>query len=793
MTDIEKSSYGFYINNATISQENYSASLTPLQISEKFVDYNHSTILYKDTVFYLHLYNSLYLALYKYNDENNNDVSKFTTLINNLVIKLDTTTTIITSPATSIGVLVTAGTVASPTYTFTYYTRFLITAYTNTLGSVTKGQVLTYTVTDKPSGTILYTQNNLNEYINYDGTTTDAYNAGLTLYTLTFTPAVSSDFTVNTNKYYTRSGSVGSFVYTLISSQPNTYTSATNDNLTTTQATAIANLALITSGNNYTQIELYKLSSSTTANPLTYTSPTPTIVFKVLTPTKYSFILNAVSGDSSVSTSTSRTVIDINPYYKDYLKFTYKKYLPILTNITDFYNPADLTAAIIPITAKEAVSGGAAAIAETIYDLSINKSSYSDITLPKTTDYTDNIRQNLLKYILKDILNTRPETIMGYLLWHKINFNVNLYKLSIQYIIRANYLHNSDISTYKLLAKDDLFKSITLVVTTSSAQSAGYPRSTYLIATNTYIENMKTNIDTLTNNVFSIDTNDYLSNKYQYTTKIENLTKIKEDYEKIQNSLNIAVKEYNKHLKNFTNIKQYASYIVIFLIILIIATIIITILPTITPEIKSTYYVITFIILSIVTYFFNNRFNHVNLYEKFTIQADPINYWSDKTNYAKNHYYFYNNTIDNITAFNEAVKKLTNKVRNNIYTIGDKTFTVDANTYLYKLYLEKKNQLEVNRLKKVSLTNFIESMKKQVLYLFNIIVFISNLIIILLLGLMLYSGVPFLLPYIIALCVILTVILVVYFMIAIIQPTRMIASKNYWANNRPDADILNNL
>ena len=776
-----KSSYQLYIDDATISQENYSASLTPAVISERFVDYGQSTNLYRDTVFYLHLYNSLYLALYKFNDENNNDVAKFKNLFDNLKIVFENSIAIGTSSATSIGVLIVggSGTVASPyTYTFTYYTKSLITAYSHTIGSVTNGQVLTYTAT--AASVPVYTKNSSGVYTKYDGTANNAYKAGITLYTLTFTPALSSDFTTPaTNIFYTRSLVSSVYVYTNIATQPSAFVSATNADLTTTNT---GTPIVITTHTDTTSIVVYK--KTTTSGVISYTA-IDTVIYKVLADTIYSFNLTAVSSAGFVSKSNNDTpTIDVNAYYNDYLKFTYKKFLPILKEIGTYFNSATLENVIIPETSTASI----------YVEAGFSKAGTSSFVKPDTKEYTDEIRQNMLKYILKDILyNNTHETIMGYLMWHKINYNVNLYKLGIQYIIRANYLHNSDISVYKLLAKDDLFKSTTLVVTTSSAQTAGYPRTTYLLATNTYIDKMKENIGELITNNFDIDTNDYLSNKYEYTTKITNLNNIKTDYEKIQNSLNIVVKEYNKHLKNFTNIKQYASYIVIFLIILIIATILITILPTITPEIKSTYYVVTFIILSIVTYFFNNRFNHVNLYEKFTIQADPINYWSDKTNYAKNHYYFYNNTIDNITAFNEAVKKLTNKVRNNIYTIGDKTFSTNANTYLYKLYLEKKNQNEVNRLKKVSLTNFIESMKKQVLYLFNIIVFISNLIIILLLGLMLYSGVPFLLPYIIALCVILTVILVVYFMIAIIQPTRMIASKNYWANNRPDADILNNL
>lgn len=107
--------------------------------------------------------------------------------------------------------------------------------------------------------------------------------------------------------------------------------------------------------------------------------------------------------------------------------------------------------------------------------------------------------------------------------------------------------------------------------------------------------------------------------------------------------------------------------------------------------------------------------------------------------------------------------------------------------------MEKKNLNEANRLKKVSLTNLIEGMKKQILYLFNIILLLSCLTIILLLGLMLHSTYPFLIIYILILCSILVIITIIYFIFAIIQPTRMVANKNYWANNRPSENILSKL
>jgi hypothetical protein len=79
----------------------------------------------------------------------------------------------------------------------------------------------------------------------------------------------------------------------------------------------------------------------------------------------------------------------------------------------------------------------------------------------------------------------------------------------------------------------------------------------------------------------------------------------------------------------------------------------------------------------------------------------------------------------------------------------------------------------------------IEILKKQINYLFNIVFFISCFAIILLISLVIYSTAPQLYIFVIILCIVLISILMIYFTFAIIQPTRMIANKNYWASVNP--------
>jgi hypothetical protein len=128
-----------------------------------------------------------------------------------------------------------------------------------------------------------------------------------------------------------------------------------------------------------------------------------------------------------------------------------------------------------------------------------------------------------------------------------------------------------------------------------------------------------------------------------------------------------------------------------------------------------------------------------------------------------------------------------------MYTIGSKTFSQDANIYLYNLYLEKKKLIESNKIKSINLFNFIEIIKKNMNYLNNIILIISLFSIILLISLIIYSIVPFLYIFIIVICIILISVLIIYFVFTIVQPTRMIANKKYWASVNPSSKTINRI
>ena len=281
---------------------------------------------------------------------------------------------------------------------------------------------------------------------------------------------------------------------------------------------------------------------------------------------------------------------------------------------------------------------------------------------------------------------------------------------------------------------------------------------------------------------------DFLIEKNKYISKINILNSLTDEYNKIQDNLNISIKLYNQQYKVYNIIKKYAIYVIIALIIKIIIIFFLSIFPIFSNEIKYGIYIILLIILIIITFIYYINFKYINLYEKFYSQPPLITKSSPSQNTE-----FYNVISPYINKYIKAVKELLDDLRMNIYTVGSKSFSQDTNTYLYKYYLEKKKKNTNNNIKLTNLFNIIEVIKKQIIYLFNIVFIIACFIIILLISLILYLIVPYLYIYIIILCVILITILMIYFAFAIIQPTRMIANKNYWANNNPSKNTIENL
>jgi hypothetical protein len=495
-----------------------------------------------------------------------------------------------------------------------------------------------------------------------------------------------------------------------------------------------------------------------------------------------SILFNATGSDSSVIATHNSNYSNILSSYK-----------PILSNINT----------LIPGTKKSNLL-----YINTDKTTLLQESNILDRTnsLPSIPNEKKILKLNTtkLKEIIEEILSQKPENILGYLLYKKIYYNIILYNISIQNSIRANYL-NDTIPTYGGVATSSNIISTGDFGNISNCIGIG----SNITQECSNLKNVNTTITNHTSNIISLNTthfnnslnNDYLIEKNKYINKISALNSLRDEYVKIQDKLNVSTKLYNQQYINYNSIKKYATYVIIALIIIVVSIIIISLFPIFSNQTKNAIYIILLILMIVITFLYYTNFKYVNLYEKFATQtsstltfltsnANIISVPTSKNNIHKG---FYNFLMPEMNKYANAYNELLNNMRININTIGSKSFSQDSNIYLYNLYLEKKRQIEHNKIKLTNLFNMIEIFKKQINYLFNIVFFISCFAIILLISLVIYSTDPHLYIFVIVLCVVLISILMIYFTFAIIQPTRMIANKNYWAIINPSKNTMGKL
>lgn len=495
--------------------------------------------------------------------------------------------------------------------------------------------------------------------------------------------------------------------------------------------------------------------------------------------------------------------------------------IPILDNISDIN---DFTADTSSTLFGSYTPAGESAITNTITDYTETMVKASDFNTGSFSfEYDTTSRYNMFKKIIKGILSQGHENIMSYLLYYTVYFHVIVYNVCIQNEINQMYLHNvsnnnavvtSGSSTKAAALKDKYASGVGNAANLPEFTSGPYAAN--VTAINSLIRNLRQNVGTLQGGYLANGSAEYADSKAKYGTKIEVLNEIKREFDKIQNELNLTIKDYNKYIKNFKNMKNYASFVIMVLIAIIIITILVTVLDSITPNFKSHFYVIGFILLSFITFVYYNKFKYINLYERFTTNVANSDIYTstastlppgstapvaDSAACIRNtidinnevahaplrnkHKIFVNEIASELNTYNNAISTLISGVSTNLYTSNYGVFTKDGNNYLYNLYIEKKSQNEANRIKKVALANMLDTMKRHIVYLFNVILLISLLTIVLLLGLILFSNFPLFLTPIIILCVILIIIIIIYFINSIVQPTRMLINKNYWANKNP--------
>ena len=397
-----------------------------------------------------------------------------------------------------------------------------------------------------------------------------------------------------------------------------------------------------------------------------------------------------------------------------------------------------------------------------------------------------------LPYYINEFFNQGIVNFKGYLIDKKIKLNTVLFNINIQNKIREQYLNNSNLSDGSGNVGNNLERSLTIVNLVSKSPITSNDSNVSNIIAN--INTNKTAIESIATNSFNTTQNTYLLEKNKYINKITFLNNLKDEFVKTQDKLNLSLKLYNQQLKNYNQIKYYATFVVIALIIIIILIISLSVFPIFSKDTLNAIYIVLLIVQIVLTFLYYSNFKYVNLYEKFYLTPPtcdaPLNspikkYTSTNNLHIANHAKIYELLNTPITTYLTAINNLNDKLRMSIYTLDSQSFSQDSNKYLYNMYLEKKRSVEINKTKLINYFNMIEVIKKQINYLFNVIFAISCFSIIILLGLVMYSSVPQLYIFIIVLCVILIIILMIYFTFTIIQPTRMIVNKNYWAISNP--------
>ena len=759
-----KDSYDKLVQKSVIN-DNYALKSHDELRNNIFIPCNFIDIFYNDSLFYLHFHSALYIELLKYNIDNRFDITKFQTLINNLKIEFDNISTV-SSEVRVTGIQVnnrgnyqTSSTISitdsknifnyTPIINTGIRSDFLISGGTG----FQSGDIITFTLPD----------NGISAKITVNSVTTPSGEIS------------KIDIENRGNGYTTSSITIDNIL------------SVTRKNLSISPSKV--NLT-ITNGEIVKYIDTVSISTPKFQNKVFKSDELGTILISGGTP---------VSGLSSASSASLNYIMDQNPIgvLDASFKFTFRtnnlpynlttQYFtddtaynnllvnktPILDNISSISSTFDTTT-MIDSSTKEDVGGTSLQYSKTSLNAYIIKNN-------PDANYSNDERKNKFNKVLKILFNNSASNILSYLNYTIRYYNIIVFNTSIQRIIYEKYLNNNSIN----MSIQDVF------ITNDDAKN----KLNNII---THINNMKNNIITLKDNT-SKDNNIFVNSKDDYIDRIRLLNESTNEYNNNQDSLNNIIKNYNSYFYNYNKIKIYANSIIIFLIILIIFTIIVTFLPYFNINSKNTYYTLILLLLLILTYIFYNKFSYINLYENFDCNSQKNSYKTDYTsgeinnNNKLNNTYFFNKLYEAINEYNKIYKQYSDNMGSAIFTSDNKVFEEDGNNYLNSLYIEKNRKIDLFRIKRINLINLIETIKKEIIYLFNIIVIFCLTIIVLLIALLIYTNIPNSIIFIIIFIIIALLLIFYYFTIAIVQPTRLIANKNYWSNKNPSKETINKL
>ncbi len=736
---------------------------------------------YYDTLFYLHLHFSLYLELLNFNVKNNFDITAFSNLWSAINIKfVNTGQSSLTSSITSTGYSITSFSInnkgngysiigasgnAGPLITFVSSS-----GNTEVVGSTTVEygllDIITSGFTVTPASEQTAHDFQIGDTINFTAPVNGTAAVGVIKNIDASRNITQIEITTRGNGY---SRSVAPAVTSITVGNTNTARGSTITFATSHVTGYIASASVTNTSKVYRTIGNFVVSSQVGVVTEAKVSPITTIdTIGFINGTEYVFNLAEFNRNyyNTLSYTNAERVNLIN------------NKIPRIEGITYYPNTAGDKPSLFNIPAINSYTRASTNIIQNV------------------VNYNDG-RLNNFNNVLKTIFDQDVKDILGFLAYQVRYYNVIVLNTSIQRMIYKYYLNDNSISM-----------SISGIFEPNNAKYANLTNIT------THISNMKENLDAIREDVKNVN-NIYSESKADYPGKITKLQNNEKDYTKIQDALNNTAKNYNQYYNNYNKLKIYASSIIIFLIILIIATIVITVIPYFNANSKNTYYILILILLIILTVLFYNNFSQVNYYEKFTVvsqsddikrfnifsctDANKVSYDPNSRNTAQNNahrqnnYTFFNTISDYLISYNNAYSDLNTQMSSGIYTTDNKAFEQDANNYLNSMYIEKKRKIDLFRIKRTSLTNLIEAIKQQIIYLFNIIFIICLLTIVLLIALLLYVNMPQAMGLIITLVSLAIFFIVIYYIYAVVQPTRLIANKNYWANKNPSQETYNKL
>ena len=304
--------------------------------------------------------------------------------------------------------------------------------------------------------------------------------------------------------------------------------------------------------------------------------------------------------------------------------------------------------------------------------------------------------------------------------------------------------------------------------------------------TNQNITNLNTDLTNITANIQTISalfkkTDDYTRVTSNITNVSMENTNTSANFYNNQQDLNKTINEYNGELENYNNISFYYKLVVAFAILLTIIILFIFSANSIDNNSKISVYVI--IIVMIIIAFI--------LYKQFSVIKEGFTYVHYKTA-----------TNADSTTFTSSISKATintykisveKYINNLILSLTNNNIATNLNsslTYIKKLSVVKNEKAEIYKIKKISLMNSIEILKKNANFYYYMIIAIFVSIIILNIGLILYLLNPAMIMQIVILCAIPFIILIYIVSYYIHKSTRLAENKNYWSNFNPSSSTL---